>query len=939
MTRRTEFMDLSGEWLARLQDGTEARVNLPGTLDENGIGGPDKPEKQWHDEITTGRAEDDFFGANPISTRFTRKHTYTGPAAFLREITLSECPEGFRWILTAERSRKLSLLVNGEEAEPLVPGTLSTPWQFETKALRKGKNELCFVADNSYPGWPAEAILYSSAATDETQTNWNGILGEIRLEAKPAVFLLGARLVCNPGMKEAELQVDLSAEAALAGAPMTLDFACDALEAGQDSRNLTVPNGTQTLRLPMLRLKRKGLQRWSPERPYFYKLTLEAKARQPDGSICRDILTTPVGLRSFEPDERHRLCLNGKRIFLRSEANCAAWPETGHPPMTAEEWKIILKQYRDYGVNCIRFHSHCPPEAAFIAADETGMLMQPELSHWDPEHAFESEASFDYYRKELREIQRSLGAHPSFVMLTLGNELACDARGEERMALLIREARGFLPDRLYARGSNAFYGAKGCDAESGFYTAQNFGTYQMRAISAAGDSEHPTEKAKIRGYLNNVYPSGKMNYSEGMAAMREKVSQPMFSFEVGQYEVLPDFHELELFRGVTEPINYRIIQRRAEQKGLIPLWDRMTEASGELALIGYREEAEAVLRTPAMSGISLLSLQDFPGQGTALVGMMNAHLRPKCFDFARPERFEAFFRDAMPLTELEKYTYLSGETFRAGIRAVNYGQRSLSGTLVMEILNTDGNCLKRMEWPGFRAPAGEAGIALIAEVQLPETEYPIALSIVLFLKERRKRFRSERRIWVYPTEQEEHPGEVLCARMLTEEVLDCLKAGARVLLEPPSTREAFPDGIFGQFTTDFWSVGTFPQQEGGMGLLIDAEHPVFRSFPTSFHTDYQWWLMAGQRAARLPDERLAEGIIVRQMDSYAQLRTLAMLMELRVGAGRLLLSTMGLPDLPRKPEVPALRNALIRYAKSGEFQPKVSATPEELTKLLPGCMA
>ena len=931
-------IDLSGEWRVRLQDGTEAKACLPGTLDENGIGGPDRPEKQWHSEITTGRAEDDFFGENPISTRFTRKHTYTGPAEFTREITLDALPEGCRWIITAERSRKLSLRVNGEAAEPVTPGTLSTPWRFETRALRAGKNELRFVSDNSYPGWPAEAILYSSAATDETQTNWNGILGEIRLEAKPEVFLTGARLVCDPEMKTAELQADICGSPEAAGAEMEIRFVCHALKDEVGTWTLRAPEGTQTVRLPGLRLRWTGLQRWSPQHPRLYALKLAVFVRRPGRTLGRDELSVPVGVRSFEPDARHRLSLNGKRIFLRSEANCAAWPETGHPPMDAGTWKGILKRYQAYGVNCVRFHSHCPPEAAFTAADEVGMLMQPELSHWDPEHAFEDDISFDYYRTELREIQRALGHHPSFVMLTLGNELACDEKGQERMETLVREARNFLPDRLYARGSNAFYGAKGCDPESDFYTAQNFGKHQMRAISAAGDSEHPTEKVRIKGYLNNLYPSAKMNYSEGMAAMRERVSQPMFSFEVGQYEVLPDFHELEQFRGVTEPVNYRIIQRRAERKGLLHIWDRMTEASGELALIGYREEAEAVLRTPAMSGISLLSLQDFPGQGTALVGMMNAHLQPKSFDFARPERFEAFFRDAMPLPELERYTYFAGETLRADIRAVNYGQRAISGTLVMEMHDADGSCLERREWPGFRAPAGESAITAAAEIPLPRMERAAVLRIELFLKERSKRFRSERRIWVYPEEPEEAFGEVLAARKLTGETLKQLEAGARVLLEPTSDKTSFPEGIFGQFTTDFWSVGTFPQQEGGMGLLIDAAHPVFREFPTSFHTDYQWWLMAGQRAAQLPDERLADGMIVRQMDSYAQLRTLAMLMEFRVGKGRLLISTMGLKDLPQKPEVRALRNALIRYTKSEAFEPKVSVTAAELTQLFPGCM-
>ena len=930
--------DLSGIWRVRLPDGTAGEAALPGTLDTNGIGGPDRPAKQWHDEIKTGRAEDDTFGENPISTRFTRRYTFTGPAEFTRTVTVTDAPDDCRWIITAERSRQLRLRVNGQEANPLLPGTLSTPWRFETKALRSGENELCFICDNSYPGWPAEAILYSSAATDETQTNWNGLLGRLTLEAMPEVFLIGARLVCGRTGGEAELQADLSVPESLGGTELTLRYACEALAEETGTRKVTAEAGTYTLRLPGLRLKSEGLRRWTPEHPAFYSLTVQAEVQRPDGSTCRYALKEQTGIRSFAPDARGRLSLNGRRFFLRGEANCAAWPETGHPPMTAEEWKAILKLYQAYGVNCMRFHSHCPPEAAFDAADELGMLMQPELSHWDPEHALESEVSYAYYRAELKEILRHLGRHPSFVMLTLGNELWCNAEGEKRMADLVREAQDFLPDRLYARGSNAFYGRNGCDPESDFYTAQKYETWKMRAISAASDSEHPTEKARIQGYLNNCYPSARTNYDEGMGKLREHFSQPMFSFEVGQYEVLPDFHELEQFRGVTDPVNYRIIRRRAERRGLLPIWDRMTEASGELALIGYQEEAEAVMRTPSMSGISLLSLQDFPGQGTALVGMMNAHLQPKAFDFAKPERFRAFFRDALPLTELEKYTYTAGETLRAGIRAVNYSAEEIRGTLALELRDTAGNCLHRQTWTDFRAPAGESLIAAQAEVPLPEMTEAAALELRLFLTDRNPEFRSCRRIWVYPEAREEDPGEVLCVRSLSADTLEKLAGGARVLLEPPSTKEAFPDGIFGQFSTDFWSVGTFPQQEGGMGLLIAEEHPLFRRFPTAFHTDYQWWLMARQRSLRLPDERLAEGILVRQMDSYAQLRTLAMLLELRVGAGRVLISTMGLPDLPQKPEVRALRRALLAYARSEDFRPKAEVSADELRSLLPGCL-
>ncbi len=911
-------MDLAGKWTVRLPDGREYPAELPGTLDENRIGGPDCPEKQWGG------------GTGAIRTRLTRRYTFTGEAVFARTVTLKEDPSGKRMVLTAERARKLRLRVNGEEAESLLPGTLSTPYLFETRALHKGENRLELVSDNSYPGWPADAILYSSAATDETQTNWNGVLGTLSLEAKPRAFLLGTRLRMSADGSTADLETDISVRTPAGGTAIAeVTVECGGFEPLRTVITARAGNGIQTLRAGSIPL-RKDLKRWDPDEPNLYPVKTVLRYYPPEGEPEADRITETAGFRTFDTDGDMRLRLNGRRILLRGEANCAAWPETGHPPMAAAEWRDIIRRYRAYGVNCLRFHSHCPPEAAFEAADLEGMLMQPELSHWDPAHAFESDESFRYYGTELREILRRLARHPSFVMLSLGNELNCGETGEARMAELVNTAKRILPDRLYARGSNAFYGAKGCGAEDDFYTAQDYGGFQMRAISAAQDESRPAEKARIRGYLNNAYPSSRTNYRQGMDALREQCRKPMFSFEVGQYEVLPDFRETGAFRGVTDPENYRIIRRRAEEKGLLPIWDRMAEATGELALIGYREETEAVMRTPGMSGISLLGLQDFPGQGTALVGMMNAHLQPKPFDFARPERFEAFFRDSTPLILLDRYTWFTGETMKAEILNVHYGREDLQGTLELTLRAEDGKELRRTEKAGWTARAGEAETGGTFEIPLPEADMPRSAVLEARLREEPERFRTRVRIWIYPEREAVPPEGIHACRSLDAEAEQVLRAGGKVLLAPPSDKEHLPGAMRGQFSTDFWSVGTFPQQEGGMGLLIREDHPLFRRFPTSFHTDYPWWLMAGQCAMRLPDEKAAEGILVRQMDSCSRLDTFAMLLEAKAGAGRILISSMGLEDLPQKPEVIALRNAIVRYMQSAEFLPRAELSVPEI---------
>ena len=219
-----------------------------------------------------------------------------------------------------------------------------------------------------------------------------------------------------------------------------------------------------------------------------------------------------------------------------------------------------------------------------------------------------------------------------------------------------------------------FYGTKGCDPESDFYTSTQYFTHMIRGTSALGEND----PGRLPGFINNKYPAPGENYDASMAQLRQTYQKPVFSFEVGQFEILPDFDELQDFQGVSDPANYRIIQEKVRQQGLEPVWKRYVEATGELSRIGYRAEVEAAMNTDEMSGISLLQLRDFPGQGTALEGMMDSHLKPKPFAFARPEAFQAFFRDRLVLASLPRYTYQAGESFTGEFFLANYGKTELS---------------------------------------------------------------------------------------------------------------------------------------------------------------------------------------------------------------------------------------------------------------------
>ena len=955
---------LNGKWHVVLEDGTTGQMDLPGTLDENGIGHRDVGANQWHPDAVLGNAAGEIDKDAPIATRFTRRHTYEGEARISSKITVPDYGTDRLFVL-AERARALRLLVDGEACAVFRQGTLSTPYIFELTGAAPGEHEFTFLSDNSYPGMPKAAICYSSAATDETQTNWNGILGECSMYTRPQNFIDSLRVypravkkeeknkaggyvldVCvelAPGAKKVykDAKIILQSEALAAGEledtqtlTEIISYSGEGLaEAGTDKEENPKTMEIWFRDLPL----RENVKLWDEDEGNLYEMAVTLdngmSAEDKGGSTaeCR----TRFGIRSFGDNGSGRLALNGRAIFLRGEANCAEYPETGHPPMTIPEWKEMLLKYRSYGINFVRFHSHCEPEAAFAAADELGMLLQPELSHWDPKDAFGTEESYRYYRAELVDLLKTYANHPSFVMLTLGNELQAQDEGRERMRELVRTAKRMDPTRLYANGSNAFYGEEGCDPESDFYTSQSCKDVVIRGTFSG-----------MRGYLNENYPSADRTYDEAMAEIRKEYQKPVFSFEVGQLEVLPDFEELESFHGISDPENLKLIKKRVEERGLLPTWEKYVEATGELSRLAYREEIEAAMRTRELSGISLLGLQDFPGQGTALVGMMNSHLEPKPYDFARPERFREFFQECRILVKLPHYTYEAGERLIAEVEAANFGKRNIEGVFCWTLagkksVSENGNCEPaEIKSKNTVIATGEDTEITICRpgsyTEVGSLDIPLDFvekNTALTLKVRIGDSISAYPIWVYRKTTPVCPENVYETRAFDVKTREILQNGGRVYLSPDADKESLPNSIKTQFTTDFWSVGTFADQEGGMGQLIDTEHPIFKEFPTDFHTDWQWWIMATKRAAVLPHPMKT---IITEMDSYAFLRPMAQLIEFRCLKGKVLLSTMELHKSQQYPEVRALQASIYTYLSGENFEPAEEITEEELSMLVRG---
>ena len=494
--------DLSGQWNLALQGYSgdlepTAVVTLPGTLDTNKEG---------------------VYNAFDDISRLSRYYTYTGPATYQKEVYVCEEWAGQNIVLYMERSRETRVWVNGTEVvSPETSNVLPVSQQYDITAnLKFGEyNTIAIVVDNSYPHLPSNPVGGSHMATEETQTNWNGILGRFSLLLREPVCIDDLRVYPNADLKTVKIEADIqnNTEASYQG---KLAFTC----AGANQRKADVALAAgerKTITLSDFAMP-ADTKLWSEfDRP-LYTMT----ASLDNGSSSQE----RFGMRSFRSEE-NSLTINGDKVFLRSEANCAVFPLTGYAPMDEAGWEKLFGTYQSYGINAVRFHSWCPPEAAFNVADRLGLYLQPELSCWDG-GMFSDETKKTYYTKEAFAILKEYANHPSFVMFSFGNELQYQGDTYEYADALLGKLKEKDATRLYAPGSNVQFSSANPTPNTDYYTSQAFWGTPLRGIYGG-----------MGGFINQEYPSTTVNYSDAVNRIAA-FGVPTFSFEVGQFQVFPD---------------------------------------------------------------------------------------------------------------------------------------------------------------------------------------------------------------------------------------------------------------------------------------------------------------------------------------------------------------------------------------------------------------
>jgi hypothetical protein len=903
-------LDASKQGIERqyFKEKLQENIQLPGTTAENKKGEYNKAREIAH---------------------LTEAYPLVGYAWYQREIEIKEEWAGKPIRLYMERTRVTQVWIGEQWLGS--QNSVSAPHVYEFGVMKPGTYTLTVLVDNS--GLP---IKGGHMTSPDTQTNWNGLLGRLELQAMELIRLDNIQAFPDVANKSVRLKFDVHNDTGFAAdAHISMIALADMIGEGascdtpkEKTTLLQAVPGKQTLEVSYDLGEEIAL--WSEFTPVLYRMRIGLEAAA-SGSSYRDERFVTFGMRQFAT-EGTQFTNNGSKVFLRGKHDALAFPLTGYAPMTVEEWVRVLSIAKSYGINHYRFHTCCPPEAGFMAADMLGVYFEPELPYWgafqEPGDKDYDEARAEYLRSEGLRILDAYGNHPSFALFTLGNELH---GSRPAMSALLKEYREHDNRRLYAEGANNYFWAPSFSEESDFWVTMRTGVGGSIVRASFSHADLPL------GHVQASYPSTVVDYRDNLP----DAPIPIVGHEIGQFQSFPNFGEIDKYTGVLEARNFEVFRERLQHAGMLSQADDFFKASGQLAVICYREEIEAALRTPGFGGFQLLDLQDFPGQGTALVGVLDAFMESK--GFIEPERWREFCSDIVLLARFPRYTYTVGEHFEAQLEMANYGGSALEDVQLEwslkqgERLIGNGMTAAKNVGQGALEPLGTIRIDLAhAEIEAPG-------KLELELRWKGSVVTNHYPIWIYPADVDTNPADsVHIRRSLDEETAELLAGGGRVLLIPD--QEQLTSHIQGFFASDFWCYPMFRSicegnnaapAPGTLGLLCDEQHPAFKAFPTEFHSNWQWWpIVMNSRSLILDEWPDTFRPVVQVIDNFERNHKLGLIVEAKVGNGSLLVCASDLIGQQDKPEARQLLHSLLQYAASADFKPSEELSFEQLRAVL-----
>ena len=871
-------LSLAGAWDFSLNDSTvfQDYVILPGSMLTNGKGDIVTTRTQW-----TGSLYDSSYYFNPYMERYrqegamkfpfflTPERHYVGAAWYHRAVYVPREWNYSDIILFIERPHiETTVYVNGHKVGHGM--SLSVPHRFDvSRYIRCGqKNDITIRVYNGIENVCVGQDSHS--VTDQTQGNWNGMVGRIELQAGPVIWR--KRVIPHWETKKVEVIIN------------------------DDSYFMPLP---------------QDMVLWDEFHPQLYQYTLDYEGMPVDVTF---------GLRDIRV-EGSQLLLNGQPLYLRGTVENCCFPETGYPPTDVDEWMRIFQKCKDYGLNHVRFHSYCPPEAAFDAADRVGIYLQPEGPSW-PNHGVKlrrGQKIDQYLMDETKRIIDEYGHHPSFLMMAAGNEPAGDWVSYCNDWVL--EMKKYDPTKIYAGAS-----------VGGGWAWDNGSEYHVKAGARGLDWDKHAPSSDDDYYQQILFPR---NYKDTLPN-----HSPIVAHEQGQWCAFPDFKEISQYTGAYKARNFEIFQDLLRDNGMASQAEKFLMASGRLQTLCYKYETERNLRTPEYAGFQYLGINDYSGQGTALVGPLNVHWREKGYCTAADWR--QFCSIVVPLAKFPKFIYTNNETLQVPVEAYNaFDTNVLEATATYVVTDDSLRVVAQGDLYTGSLPIGKNIPLGTVTLPLESVQSPAKLTLTVQFTDFIKNHWD---FWVYPQNHGDDSPDLSSHDLFYES--DSLDAHAQEVLQKGGTvllcaggKIRYGNDVRHTFLPVFWNTSWFKMRPPHTtGAYIQNTHPVFRDFPTDDWQNLNWWELVNRTQVMNLSEFPADyQPIVQPIDTWHVSRKLGMLVEARVLNGRLLMTTLPVSQKQtadgQKHVARQLRYSIQRYLQSEDFQPAITVSPDAIHHL------
>lgn len=881
------------------------RINLPGSM----------PEKLKGDDVTvrtrwTGSLYDSSYYFNPYMEKYridgqvklpfflTPNKHYVGVAWYQKRVTVPDSWKGERVVLFLERPHiETTVWINRQEVG--MQNSLCVPHVYDlTSYVTPGKSYLVTIrVDNRIK--EINVGPDSHSITDQTQGNWNGIVGKIELQSTPKVFFEDIQIYPDLAGKKALVRMNVRASSSVNG-EITLSaksFNTDVNhEIAPVYQTVTVRKGDNLfeMELPM----GQDFLIWDEFSPALYRLTATLK----NG---KQIETKQIqfGMREFTINGKW-FYINGRKTMLRGTVENCDFPLTGYAPMDVASWERVFRICRSYGLNHMRFHSYCPPEAAFIAADLVGFYLQPEGPSW-PNHGPKlgnGQPIDKYLMDETIALTKAYGNYASYCMLACGNEPS---------GHWVNWVSKFVDYWKTADSRRVYTGA----SVGGSWKWQPHNQYHVKA-GARGVTWAKRQPESMSDYRAKI----------------DTVRQPYVSHETGQWCVFPDFNEIRKYTGVNKARNFEIFRDILEDNDMGGQAHDFMMASGKLQAICYKHEIEKTLRTPDYAGFQLLALNDYSGQGTALVGVLNVFFEEK--GYINAAEFRRFCSPTVPLARIPKFVYTNDESFHADIEIAHFGATPLrEARTIYTVKDEYGKVYAHGTVGSSDIPIGNLFSLGSVDLDLGAIDTPQKLNLEICIENTSAV--NDWDFWVYPAHVELAEGDVYTTDTLDEQAISVLEQGGNVLITAAG-KVSYGKEVVQHFTPVFWNTSWFKMRPPHTtGIFLNEYHPLFKEFPTEYHSNLQWWELLNKAQVMqftdFPDDFQP---IVQNIDTWFISRKIGVLFEANVLSGKLMMTSMDITSqLEKRVAARQLHKAILDYMNSDNFRPSTTVPVERVQEL------